>query len=140
MKNRRALIEDRLIALGIRPNLSGFLALTDMIFQWMEEQDKNREMPRICDLYDFVAIKTGTYRSAVERSARLAIEKMYEALDQAEIDRIFGAPRKKNDGTLTNGEFIATVALLVRRAENVEGGDDCVYPAICPGSAFRIGF
>ena len=140
MKNRKALIEDRLISLGIRPNLAGFTALVEMIGLWMREQDENRELPRICDLYDNIAIKTGSYRSRVERSVRLAVEKMYEVLDEKEVVRIFGAARKKKDGMLTNGEFVATVALLVRRDENMEGGVDCVYPAICPGHSGYVGF
>ena len=140
MKSRKALIEDRLISLGIRPNLSGFTVLADMIELWMREQDENRELPRICDLYDCIAIKSGSYRSRVERSVRLAVGKMYESLDENEISVVFGPGRKKMDGTVTNGEFIATVALLVRRDENMEGGVDRVYPAICPGHSGYAGF
>lgn len=140
MKTRRALIEDRLLSLGIRPNLAGFTVLADMIELWMREQDEKRELPRICDLYDCIAIKSGSYRSRVERSVRLAVGKMYEALDEKEISMVFGPARKKMDGTVTNGEFIATVALLVRRDENMEGGVDRVYPAICPGRSGHAGF
>lgn len=140
MKTRKALIEDRLISFGIRPNLAGFTVLADMIALWMREQDENRELPRICDLYDNIAIKTGSYRSRVERAVRLAVGKMYESLDENEISVVFGPARKKMDGTVTNGEFIATVALLVRRDENVEGGANRVYPAICPGHSGYPGF
>ena len=140
MKNRKALIEDRLISLGIRPNLAGFTALVEMIWLWMRDADEKRELPRICDLYDCVAFKNDSYRSRVERSVRLAVEKMYEVLDEKEIVRIFGAARKKKDGVLTNGEFVATVALLVRRDENMEGGVDRVYPAICPGHSGYTNF
>ena len=117
MEKRRERIQNYLISLGIRPTLAGFTALVEMIWLWMREQDENRELPRICDLYDNIAIKTGSYRSRVERSVRLAVEKMYEVLDEKDVVRIFGAARKKKDGMLTNGEFVATVALMVAREE-----------------------
>lgn len=140
MKNRKALIEDRLISLGIRPNLSGFNALVEMIGLWMREQDENRELPRICELYENIAFKNDTYVPRVERSVRWAVEKMYESLDDNKISEYFGPSPKKRDGTVTNAEFVATVALLVRRDENMEGGVDHVYPAICPGHSGYAGF
>ena len=114
MKTKRERIEDKLLALGIKPNLYGFRYLVDAVEIWQESGG----VPSITkDIYPEIAAKHGATGSRVERAIRNAIESAYDSCDYEDIATLLGTKANMNKGELTNGEFIATLALKVAREE-----------------------
>lgn len=114
MKTRTERIEDKLLALGIKPNLLGFRYAADAVEIWME-RGGNLSMTK--ELYPEVAAKRGTKSTRVERAIRHAIEMAAVCGGYEDMAQILGTTTNMNKGKLTNGEFIATLALLVAREE-----------------------
>jgi two-component system response regulator (stage 0 sporulation protein A) len=117
MKPRRDRIEDKLLALGVRPNLLGFGCLVDAVEIWME-RGRSREITKV--LYPEIADRRGTTGSRVERAIRHAIEMAADCCGYEDMMEILGTTTTPEKGKLTNGEFIATLALLVAREERAE--------------------
>jgi two-component system response regulator (stage 0 sporulation protein A) len=114
MKTRTERIEDKLLALGVKPNLLGFGYTVDAVEIWIE---RGGRMSITKELYPEIAAKNGTTRSKVERDIRHAIETAYELYGGEDFAALFGTKDNPEKGKLTNGEFIATLALLVAREE-----------------------
>lgn len=118
MKPRIERIEDKLLALGIKPNLLGFRYAADAVEIWME---RGGNMSMTKELYPEIAAKRGTKSTRVERAIRHAIETAADCTSYEDMAAILGTTASMNKGKLTNGEFIATLALLVEREER--GGE-----------------
>lgn len=88
----RRKIEDKLLALGITPNLRGFSFICYAIEIVMADPEI-----KLCAVYELVARKTGTEWRNVERSIRHCIKKTYK------------------DRHVRNSEFIYEIALLIKR-------------------------
>ena len=117
MKTRTERIEDKLLALGVKPNLLGFGYLVDAVEIWME-RGRSREITKV--LYPEIADRRGTTNLRVERAIRHAIEIAADCTPYEDMLEILGTTTNMNKGKLTNGEFIATLALLVAREERNE--------------------
>lgn len=133
MKTRTQLIEDTLLSVGVRPNLSGFAGSVTVTRLWMEAQDNGVRCPKICTIYHDAAKELGSTASRVERAIRHAIEIIHDSCEFDDLSKVFNSPPSLRKGKYTNSDFVSMLALLVRREENIEGGDGRVYPAICPG-------
>lgn len=117
MKPRRDRIEDKLLSLGVKPNLLGFRYSVDAVEIWME---RGGDMSMTKELYPEVAAKRGTTPSRVELAIRHAIEIAADCTSYEDMAAILGTTTSMNKGKLTNGEFIAALALLVEREERAE--------------------
>ena len=69
----RRKIEDKLLELGIKPNLNGFGYICDFIELIIDDEERKFKMMY---LYSFVAKKNKTTSTSVERSIRHAISKI----------------------------------------------------------------
>ena len=69
----RRKIEDRLLELGIKPNLNGFGYICDFIELIIDDEERKFKMMY---LYSFVAKKNKTTSTSVERAIRHAISKI----------------------------------------------------------------
>lgn len=114
MKPRTERIEDKLLALGVKPNIKGFRYLVDAVEIWME---RGGNMSMTKELYPQIAAKNGTTSFRVERAIRHGIETAADCTSYEDMAAILGTTTNMNKGKLTNGEFIATLALLVEREE-----------------------
>lgn len=117
MKTRTERIEDKLLALGIKPNISGFRYLVDAVEIWAE---RNGDLSITKELYPQIAVKRGTTGSRVERAIRHAIETAADCCSFEDMASILGTTTNMNKGKLTNSEFISTLALLVEREERMD--------------------
>lgn len=115
MKTRTERIEDKLLALGIKPNLYGFRYSADAVEIWME---RGGCIAITKELYPEIAAKRATTRTRVERAIRHAIETAADCCSFEDMASILGTTTNMNKGKLTNGEFISTLALLVAREES----------------------
>lgn len=114
MKTRTERIEDKLLALGIKPNVRGFRYLAQAVEIWVE---RGGCIAITKELYPEVADRHGTTGSRVERAIRHAIEVAADSCGYEDFAEILGTTTNMNKGKLTNSEFIATLALLVEREE-----------------------
>lgn len=114
MKPRTERIEDKLLALGVKPNIKGFHYLVDAVEIWME---RGGCASITKELYPQIAAKHGTTGIRVGRAIRHAIEMAADSCGYEDIAEILGTKTNMNKGKLTNGEFIAALALLVAREE-----------------------
>lgn len=94
-------IEDTLIAIGIRPNMTAFEYITDSV---MHINENGRT--RIMALYRIVAEKHNAGTSNVARSIRYALMKADE-----------NACRERKIVNDTNAEFIYTLARYIKKME-----------------------
>lgn len=117
MKPRTERIEDKLLALGIKPNLLGFRYSVDAVEIWIE---RGGNMSMTKELHPEIAAKRGTTSSRVERAIRHAIEIAADCTSYEDMASILGTTTSMNKGKLTSGVFIATLALLVAREEREE--------------------
>ena len=101
----------------MEPNLLGFGYLVDAVEIWIE-RGRSREVTKV--LYQEIAAKNGTKSKRVERAIRHAIEMAYELYGGEDFAALFGTKDNPENGKLTNGEFIATLALRVAREERAE--------------------
>ena len=98
----------------MRPNLRGFGYLVDAVEIWIE-RGRSREITKV--IYPEIAAKRGTTNLRVERAIRHAIEIAADCCGYEDMMEILGTTTSMSKGKLTNGEFIATLALLVAREE-----------------------
>jgi two-component system response regulator (stage 0 sporulation protein A) len=78
------------------------------------------ENPKLIDnitgkLYPAVADELDTLTKQVESGIRHAIEIMFERIDEKTLKKYFGNTINPETGKVTNGEFIARIANVVRR-------------------------
>lgn len=66
-------------------------------------------------LYPAVAEELDTLTKQVESGIRHAIEIMFERIDEKTLKKYFGNTINPETGKVTNGEFIARIANVVRR-------------------------
>ena len=117
MKTRKQRIEDKLLSLGVRPNLSGFAGAATVTRLWMEAQDNGDSCPRICAIYHDAAMELNTTASRLERSIRHAIEIVFDSCTAEDLAERFVSPTSMRKGKYTNSDFVSMLALLVRREE-----------------------
>ena len=78
------------------------------------------EDPKLIDnitgkLYPAVAEEFDTLSKQVEAGIRHAVEIMFERIDEKTLKKYFGNTINPETGKVTNGEFIARIANVVRR-------------------------
>lgn len=98
----KRVIENKLMDIGIPPNLKGFLYICDAV----EELSKNDRM-KMMDLYETISEKDKATPSCVERGIRYAIQKI--DLNALNNFPVLG---------LKNSEFIYSMVFLLRREED----------------------
>ena len=103
----RRKIEDRLLKLGIKPNLNGFGYICDFIELIIDDEERKFKMMY---LYSFVAKKNMTTSMSVERSIRHAISKINS---ECWNERYVYSKRSN----LTNAEFLYTLALRIKQED-----------------------
>ena len=101
--------------LGMRPGLLGYhytkLSVAMIMEDWMIISHVTR------DIYPEVAKICKTTASRVERAIRHAIESAYDNTDPDLIEAAFGNTISMDKGKLTNSDFLASVAELVKLIE-----------------------
>lgn len=94
----RRKIEDKLLELGITPNLRGFYYICYAVEMVMAEPEA-----KLCQIYELVAKKANTSWRNVERGIRHSVNKA------------------SKDKHIKNSEFIYGIALLIKR--EIEDGE-----------------
>ena len=103
----RRKIEDRLLELGIKPNLNGFGYICDFIELIIDDEEYKFKMMY---LYSFVAKKNKTTSTSVERAIRYAISKInFECWNERYVYSV------RSD--LSNSEFLYTLALRIKQED-----------------------
>lgn len=102
-------VEDFLLDLGVPPQIKGFALLADAVTMCAEDTDLALGITK---LYRTLAEKNGDTPSRIERAMRHAIGR---ALERSQICNELFRGRKP-----CNSEFLATVALHVRREEAIK--------------------
>ena len=103
----RRKIEDRLLELGIKPNLKGFGYICDFIELIIDDEERKFKMMY---LYSVVAKKNNTTSTSVERSIRHAISKInFECWNERYVH--------STRSNLTNAEFLYTLALRIKQED-----------------------
>ena len=103
----RRKIEDRLLELGIKPNLNGFGYICDFIELIIDDEERKFKMMY---LYSVVAKKNKTTSTSVERAIRHAISKInLECWNERYV-----YSKRSN---LTNAEFLYTLALRIKQED-----------------------
>ena len=103
----RRKIEDRLLELGIKPNLNGFGYICDFIELIINDEERKFKMMY---LYSFVAKKNNTTSMSVERSIRHAISKInFKYWNERYVH--------STRSNLTNAEFLYTLALRIKQED-----------------------
>lgn len=106
--------------IGVPKHLKGYEAIVKAV----EYKCKAPELG-ICVIYQCVALDTGKSAGQIERNIRHAIRWLLIHCDNERIRNYFGNSYR-NDGKITNKQFIDTLAVistrLYRRAENVDDG------------------
>lgn len=98
----KRVIENKLMDIGIPPNLKGFSYICDAV----EKLAKNDGM-KMMELYEFISEKDEITPSRVERGIRYAIQKI--DLNALNDFPVLG---------LRNSEFIYSMVFLLRREED----------------------
>ena len=103
----RRKIDDRLLELGIKPNLNGFGYICDFIELIIDDEERKFKMMY---LYSVVAKNNKTTSTSVERAIRHAISKInFECWNERYV-----YSRRSN---LTNAEFLYTLALRIKQED-----------------------
>ncbi len=103
----RRKIEDRLLELGIKPNLKGFYYICDSVEMITDDTVPKHKMMY---LYEAVAKKNNTTSTSVERAIRHAISKInFECWNERYVYS------KRSD--LTSAEFLYTLALRIKQED-----------------------
>ena len=106
-------IEDMLTKLGMPNAIMGFRYAVEAIRLAAEDEDYVFNITK--GLYPAVAKLCGTTPSRTERAIRHGIELVWDRGDIDTLDEFFGNSISNSKGTPTNSEFIARLALLVKR-------------------------
>lgn len=107
-KSVERLIKDTLIDLGIRPNLKGFWYTLECVKITM--QSGLRCDIKTMTLYEAAGEKYGVTGIAAERSIRLCVKRIYERGNWDAITGILGSSNHVQNGRITAGEFVWTLA------------------------------
>lgn len=104
-------VERLLLTLGITPGRKGFQCLKLAILLWLSEGEKHTGMTKW--IYPAVASRVGIKPSAVERSIRVTIAKLWEEPMTPIRWRIFS--ENWAGKSPTNSQFVAMLALYLNR-------------------------
>ena len=103
----RRKIEDRLLGLGIKPNLNGFCYICDCVELIMDDEERKFKMMY---LYSVVAKNNKTTSRSVERAIRHAISKInFECWNERYT--------YSTCSNLSNSEFLYTLALRIKQED-----------------------
>ena len=103
----RRKIEDRLLELGIMPNLKGFSYICDLVEMITDDTVPKYKMMY---LYEVVAKKNKTTSTSVERAIRHAITKV-------DLGNWNGCYARSACTNLQNSEFLYTLALRIKQED-----------------------
>lgn len=101
-------ISETIKELGINPAIHGYTFIREAIELVMDDHNAIYGVTKI--LYPTIAKKYDTTDKKVERSIRHAIESAFHRDNQDFWQEMFNYSRQAKNGTVTNSEFIATVA------------------------------
>jgi two-component system response regulator (stage 0 sporulation protein A) len=105
-------VTDMLAKMGVRRNLMGFNYLRDAIILCVDTPKFINNITK--DLYPAIARIHTTTDSKVERAMRHSIESAFSTGNLAYIDSIFKHIVNPNKSKVTNSEFTATIADMLR--------------------------
>lgn len=115
-------IEDMLLELGIPTSLFGHGYLIVAVKLYADNQlSCNPSMTKV--VYPTVANVFKTTPSRVERAIRHAIEVSFSRIDSCVVSSYFGGTINKGSGKPTNSEFIATLAMHLKRTTHDDTGE-----------------
>ena len=106
-------VEDVLLDLGIAPNIKGFDYLRDATVLAISNSDSAKSMTKF--VYPEIAKRHTASASKVERAMRHAVELIYSRNDPEYIAKYVGYWGSPDKGKATNGEFISSLALKIKR-------------------------
>lgn len=104
---------DILAELGVPARIKGHRCLIAAISAVVDNPDLNNGITK--ELYPLVGKKCNTTGACAERAMRHAIEVAFERCSFEVIDKYFGNTISLDSGKPTNGEFIAQMAITVKR-------------------------
>ena len=104
---------DILAELGVPARIKGHRWLIAAISAVVDNPDLNNGITK--ELYPLVGKKCNTTGACAERAMRHAIEVAFERCSFEVVDKYFGNTISLDSGKPTNGEFIAQMAITVKR-------------------------
>ena len=107
------LIEDMLTRLGMSNAILGFRYSTEAIRLVVLDESYVHNITK--GLYPAVAKACGTTPSRAERAIRHAVEIIFDRCDTSTLEEVFGNSVSPTRGKLTNAEFVARMAIVIRR-------------------------
>lgn len=111
-------IDALLTDLGVHAKLIGYEQVHEAIYLCIVQKDIIRAIVK--ELYPKVAEICGTTASRAERAIRHAVDVCFDRCDAEHLQSYFGYCINPIKGKLTNGEFIARCANIIR--ERIGGG------------------
>lgn len=115
----KELIISKLFIIGIPSNLKGYEYIKTGLVMALEDPSILDQVTKT--FYPGLAEMYGTTASRVERATRTAIEAMFSRMDPEYLRDKFGLAARIDNGKLTNSEFLAGLAEIIRLEIGVYG-------------------